>query len=253
MKLSKTIKVLVLGMAMVLLFAGCDKGKTEETDETTKETTVETTKDTEDEDEDEDEDFDEDYDDEEYADEDYDFDMEAYAEELRQELPSQDIEIDENYLKFYDYDKYIEYMTSNDFEYQEPKLNPDDISDETLKNMAIELEGKGYFVESAEQSAEYMSGKGIDDVDSGWGIAYLYNGFNAWYYDDNTGDYDDVAAYIVSPEIIEKYLDLEVKSEDGDIITYKEKGNKMCPFDGDITYDTTTSILMYHQEGHAVG
>ena len=250
MKLSKTIKVLVLGMAMVLLFAGCDKGKTEETEETTKETTVETTKDTEDEDEDID-DFDDD--DEEYYDEDYDFDMEAYAEELRQELPSQDIEIDEEYLKFYDYDKFIEYMVSTDYEYEEPKLNPDDISNETLKNMAIELEGKGYFVTSAEKAAETLSGKGIDDEDSGWGIAYLYDGFNAWYYDEDTGDYADVEAYIVSPEIIEKYLDLEVKSEDGNIINYKEKGNKMCPFDGDITYDTTTQILTYSQEGHAVG
>ena len=37
-------------------------------------------------------------------------------------------------------------------------------------------------------------------------------------------------------------------SKDGNIIIYKEKDSTVCPFDGDIIYDTTTNTLTYHSK-----
>ncbi len=226
MKLRKTLKMLVPILALAMIIGACNKAEVKETKET-KDTTAETTttETTEKEDkEEESEDIDDD-DDSVFV----EFDYSDY-------VPDQNIEIDENYLKFYDYDAFY---TSDFFPEAEYIDSTDGITNEIIKEEAQKLLDQGYLMMTAEESAKGLSGTGINDED-GMGIAYLYNGIIAWKETNTT--YDSTECYIASQDIVDQMGYILTGDENG-ILTYKDDPKKMCPSDAEITYDPEKELL----------
>ena len=224
MKLRKVILFLVPALAISMLFGACSKTEKEETKSTTVATKAAATE----EDEDESEDIDD------YDDDDFTFD---YSDMI----PAQDMEIDENYLKFYDYDQFF----STD-EYYEPQIaKADDFTDETIKELFQKYSEEGYEIYSAEEYAKNLVGMGYIDEETGWGICYLYNGFSA-YRESDDGEYSYAEVYKCTPEILAD-IGYVVKDEDDKTITFVDNPNKLCPSDTEVIYDkeTQTACISY--------
>ena len=228
MKLRKTLKMLVPILALIMLIGACSKAEAKEkvgTKDTTAETTTETT---EKEDKEEKNDDVDDEDDDSVF-EDYEFDYSDW-------IPDQNIEIDENYMKFYDYETFY---SSTDFEETVYLESTDEITNEILKAEAQKFLDEGYNLTTAEENAKWLVGEGFYD-DQGLGIAYLYNGISAW--KEGTSSYDSIDCYLASQEIIDQ-LGYDKVSETEGIVTYKDNRNKQCPSDAVITYDPENELL----------
>ncbi len=227
MKLRKTLKMLVPILALIMLIGACNQAEAKETKET-KDTTAETTttETTEEEDKEETEDVDDPEDDD-----------SAFVEfDYSDWIPDQNIEIDENYMKFYDHETFY---SSTDFEETKYIESADEITNEVLKAEAQKFLEDGYLVTTAEENAKWLVGEGFYD-DQGLAIAYLYNGVCAW--KEGTSSYDSVDCYLASQDIVEQLGYDKVSEADG-IVTYKDNRNKQCPSDAVITYDPENELL----------
>ena len=234
MKLRKTVNVMALTLAAIMLFAGCSSKKEDSKKEDTAETS-ETTAAAEDDDES----------DLGYLDEDLEAgsmpDSDCY--DVAGELPDQNIEIDENYYAFYDYSG-LEGDAAYDFEPQKP-ATADDFENEALTEVASKYIADGYELYTAESNASYYIGEGYMDEESGWGIAYLKNGFTGSYDDGNR--YYSVEVYVVPEADITEVLGLKLIDEDDTTATYKEDSKSYCPKEGEYKYDKETEILVYEE------
>lgn len=231
MKLRKVLKISAITLAFIMVFAGCSKKEETKEDKKTEETTTETTAEEDDEESDlgfidEDDEF-----------EDYASDCYSISAD---DLPDQNIEINEEYYKFYDYSK----LDSTEMP-EHKEVKPDDFENEGLKKLVQEYQDKGYELTSAEENAQYFSGTGIMDEESGWGVAYLYNGFTGYGEDGDT--YYNVEAYLVPQEDIESVLGLKLVSEDDTTAEYKDGGKGYCPKEGKYTYDKENELLVYEE------
>ena len=225
MKLRKTLKMLVPILALVMLFGACNKAEAKEVKET-KETTTETTTEATEKEDKEEKDVDDD--DSAFVDDDYSFDFSDM-------IPDQNIDIDENYLKFVDYETFF----STDFPDTKNLESVDEIENEIIKEEAQKLLDQGYSVMTADEGSKILDCVGITDED-GWVIAYLYNGVQAWKETDTT--YDSIACYIASQDIVDQ-MDYVLKSDDNGILTYEDDPNALCPSDAIITYDVEKELL----------
>ncbi|MBO7427022.1 MAG: hypothetical protein J6U23_15260 [Clostridiales bacterium] len=228
MKLRKTLKMLVPILALIMLIGACNKAEAKET-EGTKDTTAETTTTETTEEEDKEEET------EDVADPEDD-DSAFVTFDYSEWVPDQNIEIDENYMKFYDYDAFY---TSTDYPELKMVESADEITNEILKAEAQKLLDDGYTLTTAEENAKVLYGEGFFD-DQNLAVAYLYNGIDAW--KEGKSSYDSIDCYLASQEIIDQIGYDKVSEADG-IITYKDNRNTQCPSDAVITYDPETELL----------
>ena len=222
------MKMLVPVLALIMLIGACNKEDAKETKETTAETTTEATTTEEEEEIDDDEIID-----------DEDDDDSAFVEfDYSDWIPDQNIEIDEKYLKFYDYDTFY---SATYCPVEHPIESADELTNDVLKEVSKQYFDGGYSVTPAEDNASFLRGQGISD-DEGRGIAYLYNGFIASKETDTSYEY--VECYIASQEIIDKMNLVKGDEKDG-VISYADDPTKLCPSDAVITYDPETELLTY--------
>lgn len=220
----KYAKLVVPVLALTMVMSACSKNAEETTTTTAAETTTEaTTTAAENESAD---DENEEVDDEEWED-----------EEWEPVYPDQTMEIDENYMKYYDYKTYYDM----DFMSEQTQAKEEEIADDVLKEDYKKLVADGYTVYTADSEAAYLVGEGFYDNDNN-GIAYLYRGITGYKESDNS--YSTIREYIVSPEILDKLDYIKGEEKDG-IITYTEDENKLCPTGATITYDTATQVLKF--------
>jgi len=189
MKLRKTLKMLVPILALIMLIGACSKAEAKET-EGTKDTTAETTTTETTEEEDKEEET------EDVADPEDD-DSAFVTFDYSEWVPDQNIEIDENYMKFYDYDAFY---TSTDYPELKMVESADEITNEILKAEAQKLLDDGYTLTTAEENAKVLYGEGFFD-DQNLAVAYLYNGIDAW--KEGKSSYDSIDCYLASQEIID--------------------------------------------------
>ena len=233
MKYSKLV-IPVLALSMVM--AGCSKKTEETTAAPTEETTTAAETTTEDVDWDEGWEEDEEFDDE-------------CPPGWSQEIPDQSMEIDENYMKYYDYEAFY----ALDFSEEEKTATEADITDDALKEDFKKFVDDGYKMYTADEQAKYLMGEGFVNEDTA-PIAYLYRGFTA--YKETPNSVDTINEYLVPQEIIDKMPYVKVEEKDG-IIVYEDDEAVTCPREGEITYDPSTQILKveiyFEFEGGAVG
>ena len=162
--------------------------------------------------------------------------------------PDQNIEIDTDYMKFYDYDRFYSDEPADEV----IPCTTDDlkgITDEILKTDALALIEDGFTVLTADDNAVWLSGLGLIEEDTGMGIAYLYRGFEAYKETDNLCISKE--EYIVSQEVLDTLPLVKSEEKDGKII-YKADPTQVCPDEFDYVYDPQTQLLTHETSAEIV-
>ena len=162
--------------------------------------------------------------------------------------PDQSIEIDSDYMKFYDYDLfYSDEWIDDVLPCSEEDLRG--LTDENIKNDALALIKDGYDVFSADDTAKSLIGFGLVEKDTGLSVAYLFRGFTA--YRETDTEYLSKEEYLVSQEVLDTLPLIKEEEKDGKVI-YKADPSIICADDFDYVYDPQTQLLTHESSAEVI-